>query len=156
MRSILVSLVVAATVAAAACDSTRPVDAADRAALTEHEAQWAGRSFHSYVFDYSETQISTNYNVRITVENDTVATVIDLNTGQPPTTPRTWPTMDALFNEADFAVLQGGVTPRVQRPVRIPHVVQHSEQQSRWPIPGEGIEPAAAVVKNGEECAPAM
>jgi hypothetical protein len=110
MRSILVSLVVAATVAAAACDSTRPVDAADRAALQEHEAQWAGRSFHSYVFDYSETQISTNYNVRITVVNDTVATVIDLNTGQPPTTPRTWPTMDALFNEADFAVLQGGVT----------------------------------------------
>jgi hypothetical protein len=44
------------------------------------------------------------------VENDTVATVIDLNTGQPPTTPRTWPTMDALFNEADFAVLQGGVS----------------------------------------------
>jgi hypothetical protein len=78
--------------------------------LQQHEQQWAQRSFHSYVFDYSETQISTNYNVQITVQNDTVASVIDLNTGKAPTTPRTWPTMDALFNEADFAVLQGGVS----------------------------------------------
>jgi hypothetical protein len=110
MRSYLVSLVVAATVVAAACDTTRPVTATDRAALQQHEALWAQRSFHSYVFDYSETQLSTSYNVQITVANDTVAGVIDLNTGHPPTIPRTWPTIDALFNEADFAVLQGGVT----------------------------------------------
>ena len=110
MRSVLVCLVAAATVVTLACDTTRAVTATDRAALQQHEAQWAQRSFHSYVFDYSETQISTNYNVRITVVNDTVANVIDLNTNQPPTAPRTWPTMDALFNEADFAVLQGGVS----------------------------------------------
>jgi len=110
MRASLVSLVVAAAVLAAACATTRTVTAADRAALQQHEAQWAGRSFHSYVFDYSETQLNTNYNVRITVVADTVASVIDLQTGQPPTVPRTWPTIDALFNEADFAVLQGGVT----------------------------------------------
>jgi Family of unknown function (DUF6174) len=110
MRSLLVSLAVAATVVAVACDTTRAVTAADLAALQEHEAQWAQRTFHSYVFDYSETQLSTNFNVRITVQNDTVASVIDLNTGNPPATPRTWPTMDALFNEADFAVRQGGVS----------------------------------------------
>jgi hypothetical protein len=110
VRSGLASLAMAATVVIAACDTTRPVTATDRAALQQHEQQWAQRSFHSYVFDYSETQISTNYNVQITVVNDTVASVIDLNTGQPPTTPRTWPTMDALFNEADYAVLQGGVS----------------------------------------------
>ena len=110
MRSRLASLTLAATVVIAACDTTRPVTATDRAALQQHEQQWAQRSFHSYVFDYSETQISTNYDVQITVVNDTVASVIDLNTGQPPTTPRTWPTMDALFNEADYAVLQGGVS----------------------------------------------
>ena len=110
MRPALVSLLVAATVIVAACDTTRAVTATDRAALQQHEAQWAQRSFHSYVFDYSETQLSTNYNVHITVVNDTVASVIDLNTGQPPTAPRTGPTMDALFNEADFAVLQGGVS----------------------------------------------
>ena len=110
MRSRLASLAMAATVVIAACDTTRPVTATDRAALQQHEQQWAQRSFHSYVFDYSETQISTNYNVQITVVNDTVASVIDLNTGQPPTTPRTWPTMDGLFNEADYAVLQGGVS----------------------------------------------
>jgi len=108
MRSLVVSLVLA--LALFGCDTTRPVTAADRAALQQHEEQWAQRTFHSYVFDYSETQISTNYNVRITVRDDTVATVIDLNTGQPPTTPRTWPTMDALFNEANYAVLQGGVS----------------------------------------------
>ena len=108
MRALLLSLM-AATLAAVACNTTRPVTAADRAALQQHEDQWAQRTFHSYVFDYSETQINTNYNVRITVQNDTVASVIDLHTGQPPALPRTWPTIDALFNEADFAVLQGGV-----------------------------------------------
>ena len=110
MRAALVCLVLAAASAAAGCDSTRPVTATDRAALQQHEELWAQRSFHSYVFDYSETQISTNYNVRITVQDDAVADVIDLQTGQPPTVPRSWPTIDALFNEADFAVLQGGVT----------------------------------------------
>jgi hypothetical protein len=110
MRSVLVSLLLATTVAAAACDTTRAVTATDRAALQQHEAQWAQRSFHSYVFDYSETQVSTNFNVQITVVDDTVSDVVDLNTGQPPTTPRTWPTIDALFNEADFAVRQGGVS----------------------------------------------
>jgi uncharacterized protein DUF6174 len=110
MRSRLVSLGVAMTIAIAACDTTRAVTATDRAALQQHEEQWAQRDFHSYVFDYSETQLSTNYNVRIAVDDDTISSVIDLNTGQPPTTPRTWPTMDALFNEADFAVLQGGVS----------------------------------------------
>ncbi|HSU94449.1 MAG TPA: DUF6174 domain-containing protein [Gemmatimonadaceae bacterium] len=110
MPSRLVSFAVAVAVAVTACDTTRAVTATDRAALQQHEQQWGQRSFHSYVFDYSETQLSTNYNVQITVVNDTVANVIDLNTGQPPTAPRTWPTIDALFNEADFAVLQGGVS----------------------------------------------
>ncbi len=110
MRSLLVSLIAAATLAAVACDTTRPVTAADRAALQQHEDQWAQRSFHSYVFDYSETEINTNYNVRITVLSDTVASVIDLQTGEPPVFPRTWPTIDELFNEADYAVLDGGVS----------------------------------------------
>jgi Family of unknown function (DUF6174)/PI31 proteasome regulator N-terminal len=108
MRAFIISIAVAATLVA--CDNTRAVTAADRAELQQHEDQWGQRSFHSYVFDYSETQLSNNFNVRITVTNDTVSTVIDLQTHQPPATPRTWPTMDALFNEANFAVLQGGVS----------------------------------------------
>jgi hypothetical protein len=108
MRSAAVYFVVAATVMA--CTSTRAVTAAERTALQQHEDQWAQRSFHSYVFDYSETQLSTSYNVRITVQNDTVASVIDIQTGRPPVVPRTWPTINALFNEADFAVRQGGVS----------------------------------------------
>jgi hypothetical protein len=107
MRLLLVSLAITATVLA--CDTTRPVTADERAALTQHEDQWDQRSFHSYAFDYSETQLNTTFNVRITVQSDTVADVVDLQTGDPPSVPRTWPTMDQLFNEANFAVTQGGV-----------------------------------------------
>jgi hypothetical protein len=102
MRAVIVCLLT--MVSLAACDTTRPVSDADRAALQAHEEQWGQRDFHSYEFDYAESQLSTNYNVHITVVNDTVATVIDTQTGQPPAVPRTWPTIDALFNEANFAV----------------------------------------------------
>jgi hypothetical protein len=108
MRSIVACLAVAASLAA--CDTTRPVSDADRAALQAHEMQWGQRDFHSYEFDYSESQLSTNFNVHITVVNDTVTNVIDKNTGQPPTVPRTWPTIDALFNEADFAVRESDIS----------------------------------------------
>ncbi|MEO7039890.1 MAG: DUF6174 domain-containing protein [Gemmatimonadaceae bacterium] len=109
MRSHIVgvTLVAALVTALVACEGTRAVTVADKAHLSEHEAQWAARTFHSYVYDYSETQLSTSYNVHITVVNDTVTTVIDTQTGQPPVVPRTWPSMDALFNEADFAVQNG-------------------------------------------------
>ncbi len=105
MRSVIVGL--AFIGAFGACQGTRVVTGADKADLAEHEAQWAARTFHSYVYDYSETQLSTSYNVHITVVNDTVTTVIDTQTGQPPAVPRTWPTIDGLFNEADFAVQNG-------------------------------------------------
>lgn len=108
MRAVIVSLL--AVVSLAACDTTRPVSAADRAALQAHETQWGQRDFHSYEFDYSESQRSTNYNVHITVVDDTVSEVIDTRTGQPPVVPRSWPTIDALFNEADYAVSRNGVS----------------------------------------------
>ncbi len=108
MRSIVVCFTVAALLAA--CDTTRPVSAADRAALQARETQWGMRDFHSYEFDYSESQLSTNYSVHIMVANDSISNVIDKNTGQPPAVPRTWPTIDALFNEADFAVQENGVS----------------------------------------------
>jgi Family of unknown function (DUF6174)/PI31 proteasome regulator N-terminal len=106
MRSLLVSLAMAS--ALVACDPERAVSDADKAALQQHEAQWDARSFHSYSFDYSEAQFSTNYNVHITVQADTVAEVLDSQTGQPPAVPRTWPTIDGLFNEADLVVEEGG------------------------------------------------
>ena len=108
MRAPIVCLLIG--VALVACDTTRPVSDADRAALQAHETQWGQRDFHSYEFDYSESQLNTNYNVHITVVNDTVSNVIDKNTGQPPAVPRTWPTIDALFNEADFAVQESGIS----------------------------------------------
>jgi hypothetical protein len=106
MRSFLVCLAMSS--ALGACDPTRAVSDADKASLQQHETQWGERSFHSYSFDYSEAQFSTSYNVQITVQADTVAEVLDLQTGQPPAIPRTWPTIDALFNEADLIVQEGG------------------------------------------------
>jgi hypothetical protein len=94
----------------AACDSTRPVSDADRAALEAHEAQWGQRDFHSYEYDYSESQSTTSFNVHITVVDDSVVTVIDTQTGHPPAVPRSWPTIDDLFNEADFAVNEDDIS----------------------------------------------
>ncbi|MDQ2930184.1 MAG: DUF6174 domain-containing protein [Gemmatimonadota bacterium] len=108
MRALVVGLFLG--VGLVACDSTRPVSDADKTALAQHEAQWASRSFHSYVYDYSETQLSSSFNARITVVNDTVSSVIDPQTGQPPATPRSWPTIDGIFNEANFAVQDGNFT----------------------------------------------
>ncbi len=105
MRSMVLG--VAAALCVIACEGTRAVTAADKATLAEHEAQWGQRSFHSYSFDYSETQLSTSYNVRITVANDTVSSVIDTTTGHPPPVPRSWPTMDDLFGEATFFANNG-------------------------------------------------
>ena len=108
MRALMVVLLLGAGLIA--CNGTRPVSDTDRAALAAHEAQWAARSFHSYAYDYSETQLSRNFNARITVVNDTVSSVIDPQTGQPPATPRTWPTIDGIFGEADLAVQEGNFT----------------------------------------------
>jgi hypothetical protein len=108
MRSIVVCLALAATLAG--CDSTRAISDTDRAALEQHRMQWEQRDFHSYEFDYSESQLSTNYNVHITVDNDSIADVVDIQTGQPPAVPRSWPTIDALFNEAEFAVQQNNIS----------------------------------------------
>ena len=105
MRSICLLLAMAVTVGA--CEGTRAVTAADKQALAEHKTEWGQRSFHSYTFDYSEAQLSTSYNVRITVINDTISTVIDTTTGVAPRIPRTWPTIDDLFGEADFFANNG-------------------------------------------------
>ena len=112
MRALMVGLLLG--VGLVACDSTRPVSDADKSALEQHEAQWAARSFHSYVYDYSETQLSVNANARITVVNDTVSSVIDPRTGQPLATPRTWPTIDGIFGEANFAIQRGDFTISVE------------------------------------------
>lgn len=108
MRSFMLGFL--AAFALVTCDATSPVSDADRAALTAHESQWAARSFHSYSFDYSEQQFNTSYNVNITVRDDTVESVIDKETGQPPALPHNWPTIDVLFNEADFAIDQDNVS----------------------------------------------
>jgi hypothetical protein len=108
MRSIVVCLAMA--IALAACDSTRSLSTADRAALTQHEAQWGARTFHSYSFDYSQSSGGRSFAVHIEVQDDTVASVTEISTGQPPDTPMTWPTVDALYNEADAAVQDNDFT----------------------------------------------
>lgn len=106
MRILLVCTGIALSLAACG-EGTRAVTEADKASLAEHETQWGQRSFHSYTYDYSEAQLSTSYNVHITVTNDTVTDVVDNLTGQAPAVPRTWPTIDGLFGEADFFANDG-------------------------------------------------
>jgi hypothetical protein len=108
MRSYIVGLLVVASLAA--CDTTRSLSTSDRAALTAHEEQWDARDFHSYSFDYSQSSLGRAYNVHIEVQDDTVASVVDTDTGEPPATPMTWPTIDGLYNEAEAAVQQDNYT----------------------------------------------
>lgn len=108
MRAIVVGMFIAATLAA--CDTTRSLSDSDRQALQQHEAQWHARSFHSYSFDYSQSSVGRTLNVHIDVQDDTVSNVVDIDTGQPPADPITWPTIDALFHEADVAVQQDNFT----------------------------------------------
>ena len=105
MRRILLWLALAAS--SAACTGTRAVTAVDKASLAEHEAQWGQRSFHSYAFDYSEARLTTSYHVRITVLHDTVSSVVDPATGASPPVPRRWPTIEALFGDANFYANDG-------------------------------------------------
>jgi hypothetical protein len=107
MRTIVVGLLIAASLVA--CDGSRSLSSTDRVSLTEHEQQWDARGFHSYAFDYSESSLGRSSNVHIVVQDDTVATVVDTDTGQPPETPMSWPTIDALFGEANAAATQDGV-----------------------------------------------
>jgi|BarGraIncu00222A_1022003.scaffolds.fasta_scaffold15832_3 hypothetical protein len=106
MRILVVCIAIALSLVACG-QGTRAVTAADKTSLAEHETQWGQRSFHSYTFDYSEAQLNTSYNVHITVTNDSVSNVIDNLTGQAPAVPRTWPTIDQLFGEADFFANDG-------------------------------------------------
>jgi len=106
MRILLVCSAIALSLAACGV-GTRAVTAADKTSLAEHETQWGQRSFHSYTFDYSEAQLNTSFNVHITVTNDSVTNVIDNLTGHAPAVPRTWPTIDQLFGEADFFANDG-------------------------------------------------
>ena len=107
MRNLLVCIALALSLGACG-QGTRAVTEVDKASLAEHETQWGQRSFHSYTFDYSEAQLTTSYNVHITVTNDSVTNVLDNRTGQPPAVPRTWPTIGQLFGEADFFANDGG------------------------------------------------
>ena len=108
MRAIVVGMLIIGSLVA--CDTTRSLSDSDRAALTQHEAQWDARSFHSYSFDYSQSSVGRTFNVHIDVQDDTVADVVDIGTGQPPEDPISWPTIDGLFNEADAAVQQNDFT----------------------------------------------
>lgn len=109
---------------------TRAVTEADKSSLAAHETQWAQRSFHSYTFDYSEARLTTSYNVHITVTYDSVTNVTDNLTRQPPAVPRTWPTIDLLFGEADFFANDGDYSVTIDYDATYGHLTLLSAQPS--------------------------
>lgn len=102
MRAFVVSLVVAG--ALAACGGDGPVSVAAQVELAQHEALWQQRGFHSYTFDLVQQQFGGTENVHVTVQADSVAGVIDNETGMPPVQPMGTPTVDDLFADANGAI----------------------------------------------------
>ena len=96
MRSFVVGLALLGTLAA--CDSAT-ANNSSTLSLSEHQAQWENRSFHSYSFDYLRAGIGSA-NVHVVVTNDAVTSVSDASTGVAPVVSLDIPPIDALFATA--------------------------------------------------------
>ena len=102
MRAIFVTLATATVLAACSCDG--PVSVAAQVDLTQHEALWHQRDFHSYSFDLAQVRLASTGNFHVTVRADTVAGVLDNQTGLPPVNPPFVSTIDDLFVDANHAI----------------------------------------------------
>ncbi len=113
MREVLFSLFAAATLSA--CSSSNSLTEQAKVALNEHQAQWEQRTFTSYSYDLFQKQFAAETtDVHITVNGTTVVSVVDKNTGQPPTGDATWPTIDDLYAAAQQAINAKGTTLSVE------------------------------------------
>jgi len=102
MKAFVVSVVIVGVLAA--CNGDGATSVAAQAELAQHEAIWHQRDFHSYTFDFVQQQFGMTENLHVTVHADTVASVIDNDTGMPPTVPVHAPTIDELFGDANGAI----------------------------------------------------
>lgn len=79
--------------------------------LTRNRQRWASAGVHDYEFDFQRTCFclpeSTNQ-VRITVRQDAIASVVRVSDGQPAGTSNiVWPRVDELFAEVQKTLEQG-------------------------------------------------
>jgi hypothetical protein len=98
------SLLLAAAVAAGCSDSTGPQPSDD---IQAHRARWAAHGLVGYSYDYRVTGFFISYaghHIRLEVRDGVVRSATDVATGQAmPGDPARWPTIDALFDQAQHA-----------------------------------------------------
>jgi uncharacterized protein DUF6174 len=112
MRGLVVGLLVAGAVAGCAGDN--PVGVAQlsvtqQSDLSQHEALWQQRSFHSYDFDMDRLRLGVINNLHVSVRGDSVAQIIDNETGLPPVNEVSVPTIDEVFADANSVITDEGV-----------------------------------------------
>jgi hypothetical protein len=98
MRSVMVGLALAG--ALLGCSSVNDVSVATQLSLDVHQAKWKQRSFTSYTCDLVQQRFGSTSNVRITVHDTTIVSVIDNATGLPPEADLGWTTIDGLYADA--------------------------------------------------------
>jgi hypothetical protein len=108
MKSLVVSIVIAASLAA--CSSDSAFNVGQHAELLKHETQWQHRDFHSYSYDAVTVKFGRTDSLHITVVNDVVTGVTGTSDSVDPVDPSDAPTIDALFHDADSALSQKGVS----------------------------------------------
>ena len=95
--------------ALAACDAST-ASLSNEYALIQHQTQWEHRDFHSYTYDYLNSEPIGAANAHVTVVADAVTGVIEVTTGLPPDRPLAIPTIDSLFVYAQFLLSQKNTT----------------------------------------------
>jgi hypothetical protein len=112
MRSILVGLALAG--ALLGCSSVSDVSVAAQLSLDLHEAKWKQRTFTSYTCDLVQQRFGFTSNVRITVHDTTIVSVVDNTTGLPPEANVGWTTIDGLYADAQSVVGSKNTTLQVE------------------------------------------
>jgi hypothetical protein len=98
----MISLIGGVAVAAGCNSPTSPRDQVAQG-LAQREAQWRAAAIHAYAFDYDDSATVNKTPVRIEVQGDTVARVVDRGSGAV-LSRAGWPTIDSLFVRAHDVV----------------------------------------------------
>jgi hypothetical protein len=112
MRLFFVSMLVAC--ALVACNSVNDVAVSAQLSLDSHQAKWKQSNYQSYSFDIVQQKFSSNTNVHVTVSGNSIVSVIDNKTGQPPEINWGWPTIDELYDDAQSAMDAKNVDVRME------------------------------------------
>lgn len=110
-RSLRLSILIAVGLLAAGCG--HDVTAPGVTAIAAHRARWTAHALTRYAYDYRVvgTNISTAGKlIHLVVIDGTVNSATIASTGESaPGAPGSWPTIDALFDEADAAARAHGL-----------------------------------------------